>query len=97
MLIVNLGAAFGPVISLSLHWRRLTRDGALAGIVVGAGTVLVRLYAPFTINGLAPSDFVYEIVPGFIASTIAAIGVSLAGRKVSEKVDKGFAAMIAAM
>jgi SSS family solute:Na+ symporter len=66
----------------SLHWRNLTRGGAHAGIVVGAGTIQVWLFSPFTINGLAPSDFVYEIVRGFNASAIAAIGVCLAGRKV---------------
>ena len=93
----GFGAAFGPVILLSLHWRRLSRDGALAGIVVGAGTVLMWLYAPFTIAGMAPSDFIYEIVPGFIASTVAAVGVSLSGREVSAKVKNGFGAMIAAL
>lgn len=93
----GFGAAFGPVILLSLHWRRFTRNGALAGIVVGAGTVLIWLYAPFTIAGQAPSAFLYEIVPGFIASLIAAIGVSLAGSPVSAKVDSGFGAMVKAL
>ena len=90
----GFGAAFGPVILLSLHWRRLTRDGALAGIVAGAATVLIWLYAPFTIDGKAPSSFIYEIVPGFLACLVAAIGVSLAGRPVSAKIDDGFGTML---
>jgi SSS family solute:Na+ symporter/sodium/proline symporter len=93
----GFGAAFGPVILLSLHWQRLTRNGALAGIVTGAVTVLIWLYAPFTIDGTAPTDFLYEIVPGFIASTVAAISISLAGHEVSPKVKQGFETMIKAM
>ena len=42
----GFGAAFGPVVILSLTWRRLTRNGAIAGILVGAVTVLFWIYAP---------------------------------------------------
>src|SRR5699024_11539898 len=34
----GFGAAFGPIILLSLFWRRITRNGALAGIIMGAVT-----------------------------------------------------------
>lgn len=91
----GFGAAFGPVILLSLHWRRMTRQGALAGIVSGAATVLVWLYAPFTINGQAPTDVVYEIIPGFILSTIAAVAVSLFGKPAPATLDRNFSAMLA--
>src|SRR5690606_5611149 len=37
----GFGAAFGPVVLLSLFWRRLTNWGALAGIFVGAVGVFV--------------------------------------------------------
>ncbi len=72
----GFGAAFGPVILLSLHWRGLTRNGALAGMVTGAGTVLAWLYLPFTIAGQTPSAFLYEIIPGVLAGFIAAVSVS---------------------
>ena len=75
----GFGAAFGPIVILSLTWERLTRDGALAGIIVGALTVLFWIYAPVLPGGEAPSSLIYEIVPGFILSGLAAIGVSLAG------------------
>lgn len=91
----GFGAAFGPVILLSLHWRRMTRQGALAGIVSGAATVLVWLYAPFTINGQAPTGVVYEIIPGFILSTIAAVAVSLLGKPAPATLDRNFSAMLA--
>lgn len=78
----GFGAAFGPIILLSLYWRGLTRDGALAGMVVGAVTVLFWLYAPIEIDGKSLSDILYEIVPGFILSGTAAIIVSIVGRDV---------------
>jgi sodium/proline symporter len=78
----GFGAAFGPIILLSLYWRGLTRDGALAGMVVGAVTVLFWLYAPIEIDGKSLSDIIYEIVPGFVLGGTAAIVVSIVGRDV---------------
>ena len=72
----GFGAAFGPLIILSLYWKRMNKHGALAGMLTGAGTVLVWIYAPITINGNSLSSIMYEIVPGFIFSTIAIILVS---------------------
>jgi sodium/proline symporter len=92
----GFGAAFGPVILLSLHWRAMTRDGALAGIAAGAGTVLIWLYAPFTIYGQEPSAVMYEIIPGFIISMLAAIAVSKIGKPVPTKLENGFDEMLAA-
>nr|WP_321361752.1 sodium/proline symporter PutP [uncultured Hyphomonas sp.] len=89
----GFGAAFGPIILLSLYWRGLTRDGALAGMVVGAVTVLFWLYAPIEIDGKSLSDILYEIVPGFVLSGAAAIGVSLAGRNVQPQVLERFGEM----
>ncbi|MFN3475508.1 MAG: sodium/proline symporter PutP [Blastomonas sp.] len=91
----GFGAAFGPVILLSLHWRRMTRQGALAGIVGGAATVLIWLYAPFTIAGRGPSEVIYEIVPGFIVSLIAAVAVSRFGKPAPDTLEKNFSAMLA--
>lgn len=90
----GFGAAFGPVILLSLHWQRMTRAGALAGIVVGAATVLIWLYAPFTIGGEEPSAVLYEIIPGFVLSTLAIVAVSLLGKPVTTTVERGFSEML---
>ena len=70
----GFGAAFGPVVILSLVWRRMTRDGALAGMLTGAITVIAwkQLYAATT--GL------YEMVPGFVLATLAIVVVSRLGR-----------------
>lgn len=65
----GFGAAFGPTLVISLFWNRMTRNGALAGIIVGGITVLV--WKQLALLGL------YEIVPGFIFSCIAIYVVSL--------------------
>ena len=66
----GFGAAFGPLILLSLMWKRMTLSGALAGMIIGAVTVI------FWKNLLGDTG-VYEIIPGFIFSTIAIVLVSL--------------------
>ena len=70
----GFGAAFGPAIVLSLYWPRMTRAGALAGIVVGGVTTIVwpMLKDHGAIFGL------YELVPGFILSALAILVVSKA-------------------
>ena len=75
----GFGAAFGPVVLLSLFWKRMTRNGALAGIVVGAVTVVL-----WKQTGSA----LYEIVPGFIAATVAIIIVSLLGKAPSVQLQE---------
>ncbi len=74
----GFGAAFGPVVILSLHWKGMNRNGALAGVIAGAVTVLIWIYAPIEINGQSLSSLMYEIVPGFIACTLAVVFVSRA-------------------
>lgn len=64
----GFGAAFGPVILLSLFWPRMTWAGALAGIVGGAGTVLVWGQVDVLVE-----TGVYEMVPGWIVATAAAL------------------------
>jgi len=82
------GAAFGPTIMLSLFWKRFNFAGAVAGIAVGA-VVDIGWYAFLSSTGI------YEIIPGFIASAIAAVVVSLLtaapGKDVEELFDKAVA------
>jgi len=65
-----LGAAFTPVILLTLHWKRLTWQGALASLILGPSMVVVWKLVP----GL--SEALYELVPAAIVSTLAAVVVS---------------------
>jgi sodium/proline symporter len=68
----GFGAAFGPVVLISVVWKGMTRNGALAGILVGAVTVVV--WKHFELLGL------YEIIPGFIFASIAIVLFSLIGK-----------------
>ena len=72
----GFGAAFGPVVIGSLYWKKMTRNGALAGMITGAVTVLLWIYAPITINGQSLSSVMYEIVPGFILCSLVIYIVS---------------------
>ena len=77
------GAAFGPSILLSLFWRRFNFAGALAGILTGAAVDI--LWLAFL------KDFgLYEIIPGFLASLVMAVLVSLATKAPSQEVTAVF-------
>ncbi|MBA3049341.1 MAG: sodium/proline symporter PutP [Alphaproteobacteria bacterium] len=93
----GFGAAFGPLVILSLTWKRMTRNGALAGIVVGAATVLVWIYAPVLADGGKLSSVIYEIVPGFVFSFLAIVLVSLMGKAPAASVTDTFEAVEAAL
>lgn len=72
---VAIGAAFGPVLLLSLFWRGMNRNGALAGLIVGA--VTVAIWKPMT-GGPADIFDMFEVVPGFVFFAITVFIVSLA-------------------
>ena len=78
------GSAFGPVIVLSLYWKRLNYNGALASIIVGFAVDMLWYKFLATPTGL------YEIVPGFAAAFITAIVVSLLTKKPDDKVVEIF-------
>ncbi len=75
----GLGAAFGPLVCMSLFWRRTNIQGAIAGLVSGAATVILWDYIPLaggqtlgTVTGL------YSLVVGFAVSLLFIVVVSLA-------------------
>ena len=72
----GFGAAFGPVIIGSLYWKKMTRNGALLGMITGAATVLFWIYVPIRIDGQSLSSVMYEIVPGFILCSLVIYVVS---------------------
>ena len=82
------GAAFGPVILLSLFWRRFTFGGAVAGIVVGA---LVDVLWLVFLKGTG----VYEIIPGFFAGLVAAVVVTVLGKAPGKDVEELYDAAVA--
>ncbi|MCZ6512949.1 MAG: sodium/proline symporter [Nitrospinae bacterium] len=66
----GLGASFGPVILFSLFSRKVTREGAIAGMGVGFTTTLI-----WKMTGLSDS-VIYELVPAFALASLAVWGVS---------------------
>lgn len=78
----GFGAAFGPVVILSLVWKGMTRNGALAGMLVGAATVIV--WKNWIGLGL------YEIIPGFILATLAILIFSRIGKAPSQSMQRRF-------
>jgi sodium/proline symporter len=67
----GFGAAFGPVIVFSLFWRSMTAASAIAGMIVGAVTVVVW-------SNLSGGLFdLYEIVPGFALASVVIVVMSM--------------------
>ena len=66
----GFGAAFGPLVVMSLHWKGMTRSGAVASILGGAITVVIWIAAGTFGTGL------YEMIPGVIVATLAGYIVS---------------------
>ena len=84
----GFGAAFGPIILLSLFWRKLTAMGALAGMIAGA--VVVGIWG----NISSLQALMYEIVPGFLACVLVAVTTSLlTGRRNDEQIQEEFSTM----
>jgi solute:Na+ symporter, SSS family len=77
----GFGAAFGPVVLISLFWSGMTRLSAILGMLAGAGTVLFWLFAPLTINGQSLSQTMYEIIPGFFVCSVTIVLVSMISAK----------------
>ena len=78
----GFGSAFGPVIILSLFWKRFTYKGAIAGVVGGAVVDVLWM------NFLTESTGIYELLPGFIAGALCAVIVSLIDKKPSKEVEE---------
>ncbi len=87
----GLGSAFGPIVVLSLFWKRTNLKGGVAGIATGALAVIIWDYIPLaggktlgTVTGL------YSLVVGFGLSMLAIIAVSLLTEAPDEEILKEF-------
>lgn len=70
----GFGATFGPVMLTALFWKRSTKTGAIAGMVVGGVMVFVW---KFCISKLGGAFGIYELLPAFVLATITIVVVSL--------------------
>lgn len=69
----GIGATFGPLLLFALLWKRTSLQGAIAGVIAGGSVDLFW----FLMKGNGGIFAIYEIIPGFIASAIAIVVVSL--------------------
>ena len=85
----GFGSSFGSVIILSLFWRRFTYKGALSGVIAGALTDILWLIF------LSGPTGIYEIIPGFAVSMLAAVIITLIDKEPSKEVTDIFDAATA--
>ena len=79
----GFGSAFGPTVLLSLYWRKLTTQGALASMITGAVVAFAWGQSPM-------KSVLYEMVPGFASALLVAIIVSLVTYKKNQVIDEEF-------
>lgn len=83
----GFGATFGPIMLLSLFWKRTTRWGAVAGMVGGAAMVFLW---KLVLNPLGGIFAIYELLPAFIFSLALIIVVSLLTKKPAKEIEEEF-------
>ena len=81
----GFGGTFGPLILLSLYWKRTTAPGAIAGLICGGITDVVWHYIPASV---AKIFGLYEILPAFIVCLVVTVLVSLLTKPDAEVVAK---------
>ena len=87
----GLGAAFGPLVVMSLFWKRTNLYGAVAGIVSGAAMVIVWDYLPLmqgeTIGSVTE---LYSLAVGFIVSLLCIMVTSLITKAPEAEITEEF-------
>ena len=87
----GFGATFGPIMILSLFWKRTNRAGAIAGMVGGAGMVFLW---KLVIKNLGGVFGIYELLPAFMFSCILIVVVSLLTKAPSKEIEEDFNAVV---
>ena len=83
----GLGSAFGPIVLLSLFWKRTNLAGAVAGILSGGLAVVVWDYIPLAGGKtLGASTGLYSLVVGFALSSLMIAACSLATKAPSQEI-----------
>ncbi len=86
----GFGATFGPLMVFSLFWKRMTRSGAIAGMVGGAGMVFAWKLVISKLGGLFA---IYELLPAFVFSAVCIVVVSLLTEAPSQEIQEDFEAV----
>lgn len=90
----GFGSAFGPLVLLSLYWKRTNLPGAIAGMVSGALTVIIWDYIPL-VGGqtLGAATGLYSLALGFIISLVLIVVVSLLTKAPDQEIVDEFEAV----
>ena len=83
----GFGATFGPLMLFSLFWKRINREGAIAGMVSGAAMVFIWKLA---VSKLGGAFAIYELLPAFIVSSIFIVAVSFCTAPPSKEIIEDF-------
>lgn len=86
----GFGAAFGPLVIISLLWRKMTKLSAICGMIAGTVTVLIWIFMPIDAQGTVLSSYIYEIIPGFLVSSAVIVIMSVMIPDKDTKVDELF-------
>ncbi len=87
----GLGASFGPAVLMSLYWKRMTRNGAIAGVVVGAVSTILFNWLKTNVGGIFS---VYELLPAFILAIAAIVIFSLLDKEPTKDMQNEFDAAV---
>ncbi len=83
----GLGAAFGPIVLMSLFWRRANLTGAVAGIISGGLTVIIWDYIPLAGGQtLGVATGLYSLAVGFVVSCLCIVIFSLATKAPAQEI-----------
>lgn len=83
----GFGATFGPIMIFALFWKRVTRSGAIGGMLAGGGMVFIWKLLLKPMGGVFG---IYELFPAFVTSCIVIVLVSLSSKEPSEDIQEEF-------
>lgn len=83
----GFGATFGPIMLFSLFWKRVTRSGAISGMLAGGGMVFIWKLILKPMGGVFG---IYELFPAFVVSCVVIYVVSLLSKEPSQEIQNEF-------
>ena len=83
----GFGATFGPVMLFALFWKRCNASGAIAGMLTGAVSIFLW---KFLVRPLGGAWDIYELLPAFLAASLAIVAVSLATKAPEKEIVQEF-------
>ena len=83
----GFGAAFGPLMILSLYWKKTTLAGGICGMAAGGIFVFIWKYLVRPMGGVWD---LYELLPAFLVGLIVIVIISLATYKENPQIEQEF-------